>query len=136
VLPGCMTSLWTCRSLFSAAGTDRQECLRKTRFDSTSPTSNNTFLRGTKRRQGEWKLETDNSALASLSLHNTNPDGLRLNAVDCRLKFCILSGPILLQGSVLVSLLEVPPSGSLSVSCGGADRSEGLSALAFLTIQR
>lgn len=131
-----MTTLWTCRSLFSTAGMDRQEWLHKTWLNSASSASNNTFLRGTKRRQRKWKLETDNSALASLSLNNTNPGGLWLNAVDCRAKFCILSGPILLQGSVLVTLVEVTLSGSLAVSCGGADHFEHLNALAFLTIQR
>lgn len=43
---------------------------------------------------GKWKPEADCSAWPSLSLKNTSPKVLWLNAVDCSAEYHVLPGPL------------------------------------------
>ena len=91
VVPEHVTSLWTCRSLFSVAGVSTPNLVQL-----HQPNFKQHFSEGDKERGGKWKLETDYLAWASLSLKNTSPNGLWLNVIDCSAESRVLAGPLFL----------------------------------------
>jgi len=93
VVPEYVTSLWTCRCLFSVAGvaTPNLVQLHQPNFKQLF------FWREQGEEGGKWKLETDYSAWASFSLKNWSANGSWLSAIDCSAESRVFAGPLFLH---------------------------------------